>query len=125
MPSVTVMVNCPMVMSVLCAGGWVSLAEVLCSGTKTNRLLLIYKTTKNIEAVYNQKRCEVNDYKKLKAKLLKLIERDWGQRCETKDYEDFPELKGGVSVSEGRCPACLTYEKFDEFWRYIERHTDN
>lgn len=62
------------------------------------------------------------DYDKLKAGLLQVIATDWGERCETKDYEDFPELDPIHAVGDpdaGRCPVCLIYEKFDKFWEYL------
>jgi hypothetical protein len=55
--------------------------------------------------------------KHLKKYLLATIKEDWGPRCQTKDYEDFPEVK---EVSENRCPCCLVYEKFDEFWEAFD-----
>lgn len=63
--------------------------------------------------------------KNLKAEILAEIEEGWGPRCETKDYEDFPELHDELVVvgdpDAGRCPVCLVYEKFDNFWRYFSR----
>jgi hypothetical protein len=64
----------------------------------------------------------VVDYDKLKAGILDVIATDWGERCETKDYEDFPELDPINAVGDpdaGRCPVCLVYEKFDKFWEYL------
>ena len=34
-----------------------------------------------------------------------------GARCDTKDTEDFPELKDG----NGRCPACELWDEFDQW----------
>jgi hypothetical protein len=59
------------------------------------------------------------DYKKLKAGILKIIEQDWGERCETTDIEDFPYLEGKTELSEGRCGVCLVYERFDKFWKML------
>lgn len=64
------------------------------------------------------------DYAQVKANVLSLLERDWGPRCRTKDYEDFPELDPIHPVGDpdaGRCPCCLVYEKFDNFWKYFAR----
>lgn len=63
------------------------------------------------------------DYPALKAGILAVIEEDWGPRCETKDYEDFPELDPIFPVGDpdaGRCPVCLIYEKFDAFWKQLD-----
>lgn len=35
----------------------------------------------------------------------------WGERCKTKDTEDFPELKH----SGGRCPSCEAWETYDSW----------
>lgn len=63
------------------------------------------------------------DYDKLKAGILAVINTDWGPRCVTKDYDDFPELHDDlITVGDpdaGRCPVCLVYEKFDKFWDYL------
>lgn len=63
------------------------------------------------------------DWKAIKKVLTEAIERDWGPRCLTKDYEDFPELHDDLVVvgdpDAGRCPCCLAWEKFDKFWAYI------
>lgn len=70
------------------------------------------------------------EYDKLKAKMLALIKKDWGKRCETYDIEDFPDMTYVVAgllydsanvenPDTGRCPVCLVYEKFDKFWQYI------
>lgn len=62
-------------------------------------------------------------YKAVKTSIIDLLERDWGPRCERKDYEDFPELEPINAIGDpdaGRCPACLVYEKFDKFWSYFE-----
>lgn len=66
-----------------------------------------------------------NEYAVVKKELERLIARDWGDRCETKDTDDFDDLITVGDPDAGRCPCCLTYEKFDNFWRYIESHTDN
>ena len=56
------------------------------------------------------------EYKKMRSDILKLIKRDYGKRCKTKDTEDFPEMLGKTEVLEGRCYLCLVYERFDKFW---------
>ena len=38
------------------------------------------------------------------------IRRGYGADCETKDYEDFPELKG---QTKSRCPSCVAEEIVD------------
>lgn len=36
---------------------------------------------------------------------------EWfGPRCEARDTDELPELRG---KSEGRCPACLAWEQYD------------
>lgn len=65
------------------------------------------------------------DYGVLKEQILLYIERDWGKRCETKDYEDFPELHDNlmpVGDDAGRCPVCVVYERFDRFWERLIPH---
>jgi len=57
------------------------------------------------------------EYKKLRQDIVKLIERDYGKRCNMKDTEDFPELIGKTELSEGRCGVCFVYETFDKFWK--------
>lgn len=59
----------------------------------------------------------MNEYQNLKDEILELLERDWGPRCEIKDTVEFPELL--EDPEQGRCPACLVYEKFDDFWDYF------
>ncbi len=69
----------------------------------------------------------VMGYPALKNAILARLEEDWGPRCESKDYEDFPELDPLFAVGDpdlGRCPACLVYEKFDKFWSYFD-HSDD
>lgn len=56
------------------------------------------------------------EYKKMRSDILKLIKRDYGKRCKTKDTDDFPEILGKTKLMEGRCCVCLVYETFDEFW---------
>lgn len=60
-----------------------------------------------------------DDYKKVRSEIERLLERDWGPRCKTRDIDDFPELKHAITGDEkfnGRCPVCLVYERFDDFW---------
>lgn len=59
------------------------------------------------------------DYKIVKMSILDLIEADWGPRCETKDTDDFPELKDDI---KGRCPVCVVYERFDKFWEAFDHY---
>lgn len=61
-------------------------------------------------------------FRELKEHNLKVLEEHYGPRCETKDYEDFPELDPLFAVGDpeaGRCPVCLVYEKFDKFWEAL------
>jgi hypothetical protein len=63
------------------------------------------------------------DYKRLKEVILYAMEQDWGPRCKTKDYDDFPELDPLFAIGDpeaGRCPVCLVYEKFDAFWEKLD-----
>lgn len=57
---------------------------------------------------------------KLKDKLDKQFSKTFGKRCKTKDYEDFPELKGD---EKSRCFSCLSWEKWDrafvDFWKAL------
>lgn len=58
----------------------------------------------------------------LKAHNLRVLEEAYGPRCETKDYEEFPELDPIFAIGDpdiGRCPVCLVYEKFDAFWEMM------
>lgn len=43
-------------------------------------------------------------------KIEKRLKKLFGRRCETRDIEDFPRLKGN-----GRCPVCESYEVVDEY----------
>ena len=62
----------------------------------------------------------MREYDEVKKDLEKLLERDWGPRCKTKDTDDFEELLFPVGDPDvGRCPSCLVYEKFDKFWEYF------
>lgn len=40
------------------------------------------------------------------------IKKGYGADCETKDYEDFPELNK-PSSTEGRCGSCVASEIID------------
>jgi hypothetical protein len=57
------------------------------------------------------------DVRVVKMSMLDLIELDWGPRCETKDTDDFPELKGD---EKSRCGVCVVYERFDKFWELYD-----
>lgn len=62
------------------------------------------------------------DYPAIKKLLEAALEKDWGPRCVTKDYEDFPEIDPIFAVGDpdvGRCVCCSVYEKFDTFWNYF------
>ena len=54
----------------------------------------------------------------LKSELDDFIKWGWGERCETSDLEDFPELKDDPLAS--RCAACEMYEHLDEFRKRVE-----
>lgn len=60
------------------------------------------------------------DYATLKDGILRVIELDYGDRCETKDVEDFTDLEGKTEILEGRCIVCLVYERFDKLWELFE-----
>lgn len=59
----------------------------------------------------------VINYPALKELILDAMNRDWGPRCETKDYVEYPDML--LDDKWGRCPVCLVYEKFDEFWEKL------
>jgi len=59
-------------------------------------------------------------YAELKSQVLLFIERDWGQRCETKDTDDFDDLATVENPDAVRCSCCLVYDKFDKFWDYFD-----
>lgn len=65
----------------------------------------------------------VIEFRELRNKCLDVIKEHYGERCETKDIDDFPELIEppfpGNDKNSKRCPNCLVYEKFDEFWRAL------
>jgi len=46
----------------------------------------------------------------MKKKLEKWIIENWGERCETTDWDDFPELK---DKRKGYCPCCEAWRAFD------------
>lgn len=56
------------------------------------------------------------DYGRIKKVLDDALAKDWGPRCATKDYEDFPEIKGDDPNKISRCHACEVYERYDRFW---------
>lgn len=73
------------------------------------------------ESVYGRQ------FSELKKHILYVMEEHWGPRCKTKDYEDFPDLEPLNAIGDpdnGRCPACLVYEKFDNFWEYFSNEND-
>ena len=47
----------------------------------------------------------------------KFITWGYGERCETKDLDDIPELKGRRTP---RCPTCEIWEQYDEFMKLKE-----
>lgn len=59
-----------------------------------------------------------SDMLKLKDRLDKQFTKTFGKRCKTKDYDDFPELKGD---EESRCFSCRSWEIWDkgfiDFWK--------
>ncbi len=68
-------------------------------------------------------------FRELKEHNLAVLEEHYGERCKTKDYEDFPDLLPLFAVGDpdsGRCPVCLVYEKFDAYWEalYYDDHDD-
>lgn len=60
------------------------------------------------------------DMREFKRHCLMMLEEHYGERCETKDTDDFPEMLEPPYANNdkdwGRCPVCLVYEKFDAFW---------
>ena len=48
---------------------------------------------------------------------IKLLKADYGERCESKDLDDFPHLKI-KETSGARCPACKAWETID----FLEDH---
>lgn len=65
------------------------------------------------------------DFAQLKEHALHVIEEHYGDRCKTKDTDDFEELLFPVGDNDaGRCPICLVYEKFDKFWDTLYEEDD-
>lgn len=60
-----------------------------------------------------------NMFANLKAHNLAVIEEHYGKRCKTKDTDDFDDLITVGDPDAGRCPVCLVYEKFDNYWKYL------
>lgn len=50
------------------------------------------------------------------------VEFDAGQRCETKDTHDFPEIKNDPKAS--RCYCCEMWEHFDEWLESTDKETE-
>ena len=44
--------------------------------------------------------------------IKKYIEKNWGEKCKTTDWEDFPEDKG-KRHPEGVCPCCEAWRCYD------------
>lgn len=63
-------------------------------------------------------------YDQLKQVILEKLEQDWGERCKTKDTDDFEDLFGMDELWGGRCPVCLVYERFDKFWEMFDHDED-
>jgi len=57
-------------------------------------------------------------YEKHLSKLQSLIKKDYGDPCETKDTEDFPDIVGDPNA--GRCPVCIVYEKLKELTNELD-----
>lgn len=76
-----------------------------------------------LKPIENYKPLEVS-YSAMRRRILIELEKNWGPRCGIKDTEEYSELIGDKNSS--RCPACVTYEKFDEFWeRFDYENTNN
>ena len=58
------------------------------------------------------------DYPSIKRIIEAAMEKDWGPRCKTKDYDDFPDILDKPE-NNSRCPVCVAYERFDSFWEYF------
>ena len=56
----------------------------------------------------------------MKPKLEKVIAKDFGKRCGTKDIEDFPELIGDDDAN--RCITCVMYEELDNYIARLQPH---
>lgn len=39
------------------------------------------------------------------------IREYWGERCKTRDVDDFPDL--AVDPASSRCPCCVAWDQFD------------
>lgn len=48
-----------------------------------------------------------------KLAIAAFIEDGWGKRCDTKDTDDFSELKD--SDPQGRCACCEMWEVYDDY----------
>lgn len=59
-------------------------------------------------------------YEKAKLQLLKLIEKDYGKPCLTKDTDDFDDLITVGDPDAGRCPVCIVYERLDKLWETLD-----
>lgn len=64
----------------------------------------------------------IDRYEKAKQSLLRLIEKDYGKPCETKDTDDFPEMKDDPGW--GRCPVCIVYERLDKLLETLDLEDD-
>ena len=58
------------------------------------------------------------EYKRLKKEIEKSFKKVWGDRCETKDTKDFPDLK---LKPDERCMTCVSYEKLDKFLADLQK----
>lgn len=49
-----------------------------------------------------------------KKEIKKYIEKYWGERCKTTDWEDFPEDKGKRNpIKDGTCACCEAWRCYD------------
>lgn len=67
--------------------------------------------------------CYAYQFSVLKTYNLNVIKEHYGERCQTKDTDDFPELLEPPYMNNekdwGRCPVCLVYENFDAYWEAL------
>ncbi len=60
-----------------------------------------------------------HQFRELYLHNLHTIVEHYGERCKTKDTDDFDDLVTVGDPDAGRCPTCLVYEKFDAYWNKL------
>jgi hypothetical protein len=66
-----------------------------------------------------------SEYDRVKRDLEEVMLDGWGERCETKDTDDFPDIADDPESWGSRCPVCLIYEKIDELFELLEPDEDD